>query len=334
MATAACALSYVGSVLAQPTCDQVLFIGAWNVQWLGNAKAGKRKPQKPEDIASYIAAAKVDVLALEEISVTSKDGQGRARNQTLEDAFAVANASGPKWQYELFSKRDGARAPEDQWTGIAWNAAKVTKVGGPWRLDATIDPAREESINQRFDSPESETIIFSRWPHAVKFSAGSGKTDFLVVPVHLKSNIGGEATADARAYEATLLFDALTKLKPAQQDGDVIVLGDTNMLRATEPAAALFQKAGLKDCNQRDIGTHLTFKRGERSAPFDRVYVMTGQPETASSCLPSGKGEGALDFKVVRPADWQSGTTNSQFRERLSDHLLVRAGMCVTADDD
>lgn len=324
------------AVQAQQACERTVTVGSWNIQWLGNAKAGKRKPQKAEDIASYLSAAGVDVLALAEISVTSMDGGGRARSRQLDQAFATANSSGAKWQYELFPKREGARAPQDQWTGIAWNAGVVAKIGGPWKLAPAIDAAKEEAIRKRFDKPETETIIFSRWPYATKFSAGEGKTDFIVLPVHLKSNIGGAATADARAYEAALLLESLLKLRPDQQDRDLIVLGDTNMLRADEPAAASFKAAGLRDCNAGDLGTHLSGKPGQKDVPFDRIFVMSGQPETTDTCrIPgSGSGKKPMDFKVVKPTEWKPGTTNTQFLDMLSDHLLVRTAICVMADDD
>jgi hypothetical protein len=32
------------------TCERVIQVGSWNIQWLGNAKAGGRKPQKPQAI--------------------------------------------------------------------------------------------------------------------------------------------------------------------------------------------------------------------------------------------------------------------------------------------
>ena len=163
---------------------------------------------------------------------------------------------------------------------------------------------------------------------------GNGKSDFVVVPVHLKSNIGGAVAADARAYEIELLLGALGSLKDKHGDGDVIVLGDSNMLSADEPAGKAMSQAGFKDCNARDLGTHLPFKHGETAAPFDRIFLVAAQPETNVSCPADGVGKNPLDFKVVRPSDWMQGITSVEFRNRLSDHLLVRAGICVMQDDD
>jgi predicted extracellular nuclease len=338
-ATALSTVVLMGLTLARPTqaapaCDHLLPIGAWNLQWLGNAKAGHRKPQAPEDIASLLQQAAVDILALEEISATGQDAHGHARNDTLDAVLAQLNQGGARWAYTLFPKRDGARAPQDQWTGLAWNAAAVTPVAGPVRLDARINPAREDAIRQRLDEPDANTVVWSRWPQAMKFSAGKGLSDFVVVPIHLKSNIGGAATADARAYEAELIVQGLSRLPAALRDDDVIILGDSNLLEADEPAALTLQQAGFKDCNARDIGTHLSFRKGEKRAPFDRIFVKATQPETSGACPAEGKGQGPRDFKVFKPQDWQPDIGNSQFQQRLSDHLLVRTTLCVMKDDD
>jgi hypothetical protein len=323
------------SVSGAPNCQSIVQIGAWNIQWLGNAAEGKRQPQAAVDIASYIAASQVDLLALAEISVTGRDAAGRPHNQPLDDAFGLLNEEGARWEYELFEKRPGARAPDDQWTGIAWNASKVQKVGGPWRLAVQVDEARENAIRNAFAKPSSDTVVLSRWPQVMKFSAGPGLSDWLVMPVHLKSNTdGAEGTARARAYEVELLLEGLQTLRQPHPDGDVIILGDSNMLSANEAAGTRLTQAGFSDCNARDLGTHLPFRRGEKAAPFDRIFVPKVQPETRNSCSPRGVGRGPLDFKVVRPRDWQDGTTNLQFRKALSDHVMVRAGMCIQRDDD
>ncbi len=312
---------------AQTVCPTPLWVGAWNIQWLGNAEKGKRKPQTPENIASYIDASKVDVLAMAEISATSTAG-GKGRNKQLDDAFALLNAKGAQWTYELFPKREGARDPQDQWTGLAWNEKKIQKAADSWKLDLTIDSQKEKSIAAKFNKPEDGTIILSRSPYATKLSAGAGKSDFLFVPVHLKSNIGGKATAAARAYEAELIVAALAAQKESAKDKDVVILGDTNMLVANEAASAAFTSAGFKDCNRDDLGTHLNMNPNQSDAPFDRIFIPANEPETKMSC------NAAKDFALFKPVDWKPGLTASQFREQLSDHILVRTSLCIGKDDD
>lgn len=319
------------SAYAQQQCSKVIHVGAWNIQWLGNAKEGKRQPQTAEDVAGYIKASGVDILAVEEVSPTSGD-----QNETLAAALKLLSTDGAQWKHVLFKKRDGARAPNDQWTGLAWNESAVSMVGGPWPLTVNIDAAKEADIRSRLESKPGEsadsTVILSRLPYAAKFSAGSGLSDFVVVPVHLKSNIGGPATAEARAYEAELIMQGLKTLP--DKDDDVIVLGDTNMLLASEAAGQVLTSNGLKDCNARDLGTHIAFKQDEKPAPFDRIFVMRNQPETKDSCSLHSNGSKPLDFRIIRPSSWQQGITSIQFRKRLSDHQMVTAGLCVMKDDD
>lgn len=77
-AVLAAVLVVASSVWAQPVpqCKRVVNVGSWNIQWLGNAKAGKRKAQDTGDIAAYVTAGRVDVLGLAEISATSNSGSG------------------------------------------------------------------------------------------------------------------------------------------------------------------------------------------------------------------------------------------------------------------
>lgn len=317
-------------------CPQRLALGAWNLQWLGNAEAGRRKPQAPDDIASLIALSGVDILALAEISVTHTE-RGEARNHTLDAVMAQldAHSSGrARWAYTLMAKRDGARAPQDQWTGLAWNAARAQPVAGPQPLPARVDAAREDALRRQLDRDDPNTLVWSRWPQAMKFSAGPGLTDIVVVPIHLKSNIGGEATAQVRAHETELLVQGLAQLPASLRDGDTVILGDSNLLSADEPAARVLKEAGWRDCNARDVGTHLSFRAGEKRAPFDRIFVPQRQPEFADTCPASGVGRDPRDFKVIKPQEWVADILPSQFRARLSDHLLVRTTLCVMKDDD
>jgi predicted extracellular nuclease len=320
------------TALAAERCDTPLSIGSWNIEWLGNAKEGKRTAQSPSDMADYLMVADINVLALSEISSTNSV-TGEARNQQLDETFARLSINGASWQYRLFEKRPGARAPDDQWTGLAWNTAKVQLVGEPWKIDTNIDEAKEKEIAKQL-SKESGTIIWSRTPYAVKLAAASGKTDFIIVPVHMKSNSGGTATAKAREYEATLLVQGLKKLRTESGEKDIIVLGDSNMLSSSEPAATVLKDFGFTDCNARDMGTHISFNANEKGAPFDRIFVMKDQNETKESCPSNGDGSAPLDFRIVRPEDWIHGMTPSEFRKKLSDHMLVRTGLCIGADDD
>src|SRR5262245_63865600 len=85
-------------------------IGTWNIEWLGRPeKRGdidKDIPQSPADIAKYIIASKVDILALNEIS---HDGESidPPTNKTLTEALSlVKKETGKTWKHMLFPKDD------------------------------------------------------------------------------------------------------------------------------------------------------------------------------------------------------------------------------------
>ncbi|MFH1112906.1 MAG: endonuclease/exonuclease/phosphatase family protein [Pseudomonadota bacterium] len=283
-----------------------LIVGAWNIQWLGKpwkrSWIGKNVPQKAEDIAGYVKASKVQLLALEEIC---GDGAipGNPTNETLDAVIGMLNeGTGASWTYRLFPKRK----PDDgeQHTGLMWNAKIVTAVGEPFRIAVKVPP-------QEPDKP----FHWKRWPHAMKFSAGEGKTDFVIIPVHMKSNSSGkEAAKRQRAEEAEQLTEALKDVKNRFSDSDIVIIGDTNVLESTEDAVKTYVKAGFKDLN---AGDEPTMAMG--SAPFDRAFVTVNQPELSRRKV-----------RVFRP-DW---LTPMQFRKDLSDHYMVTIKIGIQPDDD
>src|SRR5262249_31706256 len=118
---------------------------------------------------------------------------------------------------------------------------------------------------------------FDRWATAMKFSAAEGKTDFVVIPVHLKANVGGVVkTRKQRNVEAKMLTKASPQVREEFKDFDIIIVGDTNILKNDEPATTTITFAGFNDLNFLDMPTH------NGGAPFDRAFV-------AGDTLPAGK---------------------------------------------
>ena len=74
--------------------------------------------------------------------------------------------------------------------------------------------------------------------HAMKFSAGKDRTDFLVMVLHLKAN----TTANFAEHREEEIKELLTHLpqidKAFPKERDLVFLGDTNILEAKEPAVA------------------------------------------------------------------------------------------------
>lgn len=167
--------------------------------------------------------------------------------------FAITNQKpGQAWEYRLFPNKD----PNDdrQLAGDAWNTAHLTLVDEPLRIGVV-------------DDPSDEFNAWDRDPHAVKFTTGNGRTDFVVVSVHMKSNVDGvQFGREQRTVEANALIARLDHVRSTLGDRDVVIIGDTNCLSADEPALEAFVGAGFRDLN---VG--------------DRPTFVTGGPLTASS---------------------------------------------------
>lgn len=279
-----------------------LSIGAWNIEWLGKPENrtgdGHNVAQKSEHLAKYIADSGVAVLSLEEICDDDGDAD-TMRNKTLNETFAKLNEGGAaEWDYELFPKKDAHNL--DQHVGLAWNAKVVTKKG-----DAFKPPV---------DDFHADYSLLERGVRAAKFSVADGKTDFVLLPLHLKSNRGGAIpTARQRAVEARRIMDVLALIAAHFDDLDVVLLGDFNALSASEAAVARFIEGGFRDLNADDAATYIS------GAPFDRIFVKSDEPEFTASNL-----------TVFRDPQH----TNAEHKKLLSDHFMVVCDFAVKDDDD
>ena len=287
-------------------------IGAWNIQWLGSPDErpsyAANIAQKAEDIAAYIVASKVDILGLEEI--TDNDNQPtKFTNLTLDKAFALIKTNhGQDWTYVLFPKGAGQNT---QLLGLAWNKTRVTGPFEQWEIPLDYSPASDE--------------VWRRKPYAVKLSFGAGKTDLVVVVVHMKSGLpvaqtgcDNECVKCARSTEAYLLASKLDELRTKFQDDDIVILGDTNVLRAEKSAVRHFTLAGFKDLNASERETHFD------GQPLDRIFVKANQAEFVNS-----------SFTVFKDEYLQSAhLSTNNFRKFYSDHYLVKTSFLVKDDDD
>jgi len=297
------ALLFPLAAWAQP--QDSIVIGSWNIEWLGapQMRSGPSRDvaQKAEDLAQVIQGSGVDVLALEEISdnpATEFDPDNPVVARALE---ILSQGQTRPWKYILFPKKDEG---PDQLTGIAWNSARVSAIDGPYRLPI------QDKTSDKFE-------LWKRWPQAMQFRTAAGMTDFVVIPIHLKSNrkdLKFDSPARQRAQESAALVKVLAQVRKRFQDQDVIVLGDTNCLNARERALKNLVHVGYRDLNAKDMRT--TWKG---PAPFDRIFLPLGQPEFKQS-----------KETVYKP----SGMSFEEFKIRCSDHYLVTAPIRVLNDDD
>ncbi len=295
---------------AQPAAraDNSLTLGAWNIEHLGRSGDDTR----PEDLADYIIAAQVAVLGLEEIYDT--DGNAATqRNAKLDAALEhIKQKTGATWDYRLFPKAAHETPAQqlEQLTGVAWNTNRVTLSGDPLLIPVSHG-----------GTPPND--FWRRQPHAVKFTTTMGRTDFVVIPVHMRSNSrrpGQTADPDElRAAEVESLLEQLNLVREHFDDDDIVVLGDANVLRSDEGALTNFAEGGFRDLNS--IGMKTWMSNGVRKSPFDRFFVPDDQPEFADSTQ-----EAVLTFP--------RNLTAKKFNRDVSDHLLIRTNVKLSDDDD
>lgn len=281
-------------------------VGTWNMHWLGRPDRRGRGgvAQKAEDIAKYIQASGCSILGLNEVS--ANEGTNAApTNKTLTEALKLLKEkTGEEWKHVLFLRDDPN--DKDLLTGVAWNTKKVTLQGAPFKVP--IRRSREW------------VSIWNRPPYAVKFSTGTGKTDLVVIPVHLKSNVGGVLkTGKQRAQEARMLIRSLGQVQIKFSDDDVVILGDFNTRLGSEESQYRFAVSGFRDLNS---GDQMTWIKDNRypPAPFDRILVPGDQPEHKESKQIVFKGHHL--------------GTEEEYRKLLSDHYLVYTEIKIMDDDD
>lgn len=284
-------------------------IGAWNIEWLGqpDKRYGKSQGnlQKAEDLADYIIAARIEVLALEEVCPTNlndpqeydPETDGPLDNETLRSALEiVSKKTKSEWTFRLFPSTGTTRST-NQLTGIAWNTTTLTVLGESWPV-----------INYE----KNQTWTWYRPPWATAFSTGEGMTDLIIIPIHMKAF---EESAPRRAKEAKELVEALSEF---DGDPDIMIIGDSNVHNSDEEALAIYKAAGFIDLNRRGLSTHVG------DIPLDRVFVPHDQPEFSKKF-----------FHVFsKPYMARRRLKPSDFAIRYSDHYMVITTVQAGEDDD
>ena len=317
------ALAALFSVITPSSHAEEFRIGAWNIEWLGfpnmRGRPGKDVEQSPIDLAAYIAEAKLDILALEEIGVEKNTAPWTSKplQKTFEE---LKNTHGQTWQHMLFPKIDYPKDTEDfitrgQHLGIAWRSDRAKMVDEPF----SIPVGENETFGNKF---------WERRANAIKFSFGVGKTDVVLIPVHLKSNRNDANPSDKlftqkqRVAEAKAFVAHLKGLKAKFNDEDIVLLGDTNILGPEDETPKILVDAGFVDLNQRAEGTTAAWGTGYSSAPFDRIFVPANQPEFKRSVQKVHKTRNGTEDEI------------KEFKKRHSDHYLVSCVIEVGNDDD
>ncbi len=284
-------------------------VASWNGESLGSPYSrdyprrsrdhGYGVARQPQDVAELFESFRADVIALSEIN-DNDDDDDTMTNTILSRAFEILNASaGHNWEYELFAKRK--RHSGTQLTGIAWNQDQVTPTTRRLRIPVS-DTTRDANE-------------WDRHPHAMHFSRGDGRTDFVVIAMHMKAG-RGDRDEEQREDEAKALIIEMPEIEAHfSGEQDIVIIGDFNMHDKNEAAGHVFRDGGMFDLNYRDQRTHPV-------GPLDRCYVPKSQ-------LARGhEFHGVGQVTVIEPTD------HSKYRRTLSDHWPIVMQFNELADDD
>ena len=268
-----------------------IHLGSWNIEHL--SKRGGRS-ESVYALTEHIEMASLDVLALQEVYVTHEE-DGIRKNRELDSVMHLLfEHTGDSWQYELLPNRSSD--DESQLCGVIWNSSVLDHLG-THRLDV--------------DHQSDGMRLWDRTPHALQFKFRH-KTDFAIVPLHMKSNYGGASRAKRiRREEAKTLVSTLPAIANELSENDIVLIGDTNCLDAYEPALRAFAEAGYEDLNETDAGTFVS------GAPFDRIFIP-------------------VDRKVFRYSrQYVVVSANPDDHDKyLSDHYLIKTVLKIRRDDD
>ena len=277
-----------------------IHVGSWNIQHFG--QHDDDNDENEFAIAEHLEMAGVDVLALQEIYVTD---MATFTNIHLDKALAlVREHTGHDWKYKLFQNR--RRDDDSQLCGIAWNDSRVKNTKGPFRIP----------VKRKVEVNGEDYWLWDRKPHAMKFSAGPGRTDIVVVPLHMKANTDSRSVVLRKRHEEVKsLMENLDLIRTEMEsDEDIIFLGDTNCTGRSEQAIQEFIRHGFEDLNEDDIATFV-----RSNAPFDRIFVPAPPDRKA--------------FRFSRQYILRSASPLSHKRF-LSDHYIIKTTVKIRRDDD
>ncbi|MEO0964599.1 MAG: endonuclease/exonuclease/phosphatase family protein [Planctomycetota bacterium] len=281
-----------------------LRIASWNIEWLGTPDqrrgAGRGRAQDPRLLAACLAVARPDLIAFQEVRADGSldEDPDRESPEVAQLLAHLADLRGGDWDHLFFPAHS-----EPHRTGLAWNTEKLAPIG-EWRQ------LHKDLAGPDWKNKPEPWSAGPRPPHGLMFSAGPGRTDFVVIPIHWKSG-GDDANLKRRTDEAVELLTALPRIF---SDPDVIIIGDSNCFSTNDPPIQHLKQAGFRDLNFRENAT-----MAEGRSPIDRAFVPAAQPEFRRS-----------EFRVIR----MPGYNGQGFARHLSDHLPIVITMAVDEDDD
>jgi hypothetical protein len=304
-----------------------LQVASWNIEHLSGSHRANRR-QSVYALTDHIEMAGVDVIALQEVYLTPEDeeltlfentpvitshAETARRNSDLDAVcYLLEEHTDAPWRYVIVPNR--AEGDRSQLCAVMWNTSRLT-----------LTNVRALDVLHALDGDS----LWDRKPHLLSFTSDinvyrrseSGewelkpeKRSIAIVPLHMKANVGGPTiTRRIRGKEAKTLCDALDSIRH-EIDPSLMLLGDTNIQKNSEPAIETFVTRGFVDLNNNDSTTYWSREYGE--SPFDRVFIAEGRKEFRYTRQ-----------YVLRSSDLQ---LHDQF---LSDHYMIKASVKDYVDD-
>ena len=297
-----------------------LKISSFNIQFLGNSNSR-------DDVALAKILKKYDIVVVQELVSPPYSG-----------TFANGDPFKPDTQSSEFfdeMKNNGfsyVLSEEDTGTGDT-----IHKNGSATEWWVTFyKPGKVKSVT---DIPHgflaedrSNHTDYERVPYGFAFRSADGKSDFVLISVHLKP---GKGSKDKKRRKEE--FAAITKWVNEHDDKekDFIILGDMNIGNCAELKDVT--PIGYLSLNDECVPTHTNLNSPK---PYDHIMYNTTHTKNEIDTN--------FDFKVVNLIDamktyWSASSTNpypgdpynhNEFRKYYSDHHPVEFRIKVTNDDD
>ena len=271
-------------------------VGTWNMDYWEPHKLYGTKAKLPENMAKYIADANVDILALLEVSSSGTNELGQLKSNSLDKVFSSLNKiTSENWKYCVFTNMTDFNLH----VGIAWNEQKIEMIA-----DYLVP------VKHKLKQPRMR--LWLRPPHAIKFSVKNNPTEFIVIPIHHKSNREGDCS-QKRYFESCELARAIPKIKEVLKNDNIIITGRI-FENHSEIGATKYINAGLVDINPNDKIT------AYNSMSLGRIYVSKDKPEFAKR-----------NFDILGEKWLNKNDLNyHEFKKLYSDYYLFSTDIIIT----
>ena len=276
-------------VLTSPVIADEIKIASWNIQQLGQTKAGINKSENEQTkarteyhkandtigkIAEIIKACEFDIVAIQEV-----------QDVKFETLPKLLETLGADWEY-IESDRTG-RGKKEQYA-----------------IFFKPDPLTPKDTIHLYDDMEDGWDHFSRDPGYASFSYQD--FEFIIITCHLDSDTHA-------AYETERLDDVYEAVKRQTGNPNIFVLGDFNLEEG--PTDIAFRDDGLLDAE----------KYPKMKAALDSTYDTTvagENDETTYDNILFDSGQFELKAKGVYRFDDEFG---EGYDKAISDHYPVWA---------